>query len=59
MVGAKPYGQLQYRNVNGKRMAYGHWRPQQVSYVIWRATRIISQITRIRRRSEAPRPTTT
>ena len=22
MVGAKPYGQLQYRNVNGKRMAY-------------------------------------
>jgi haloalkane dehalogenase len=22
MVGAKPYGQLQYGNVNGKRMAY-------------------------------------
>jgi hypothetical protein len=22
MVGAKPYGQLQYRDVNGKRMAY-------------------------------------
>jgi hypothetical protein len=22
MVGAKPYGQLRYRNVNGKRMAY-------------------------------------
>ena len=22
MVGAKPYGQLHYRNVNGKRMAY-------------------------------------
>ena len=22
MVGAKPHGQLQYRNVNGKRMAY-------------------------------------
>src|SRR6185312_8606540 len=22
MVGAKPYGQLQYQNVNGKRMAY-------------------------------------
>jgi haloalkane dehalogenase len=22
MVGATPYGQLQYRSVNGKRMAY-------------------------------------
>jgi haloalkane dehalogenase len=22
MAGAKPYGQLQYREVNGKRMAY-------------------------------------
>jgi haloalkane dehalogenase len=22
MVGAKPYGQLRYRNVNGKQMAY-------------------------------------
>jgi haloalkane dehalogenase len=22
MVGTKPYGQLQYRNINGKRMAY-------------------------------------
>ena len=22
MVGAKPYGQLKYHNVNGKRMAY-------------------------------------
>jgi hypothetical protein len=22
MVGAKPYGHLQYRDVNGKRMAY-------------------------------------
>jgi pimeloyl-ACP methyl ester carboxylesterase len=22
MIGAKPYGRLQYRNVNGKRMAY-------------------------------------